>query len=134
MSSIRDFYVARAVEITVESERVKRYNEIGIVLVDYSGNDLINVGEKYLVVNGNLKPEELQYFNVISVGETKSYLYMARRLDSFLLNARIDEENKVYRDMLLRSEELSKEEVVRLFSLIVPNHYRKENVNILKNV
>lgn len=34
MSSIRDFYVARAVEITVESERVKRYNEIGIVLVD----------------------------------------------------------------------------------------------------
>ena len=91
MSSIRDFYVARAVEITVESERVKRYNEIGIVLVDYSGNDLINVGEKYLVVNGNLKPEELQYFNVISVGETKSYLYMARRLDSFLLNARIDE-------------------------------------------
>lgn len=134
MSSIRDFYVARAVEITVESERVKRYNEIGIVLVDYSGNDLINVGEKYLVVNGNLKPEELQYFNVISVGETKSYLYMARRLDSFLLNARIDEENKVYRDMLLRSEELSQEEVVRLFSLIVPNHYRKENVNILKNV
>lgn len=134
MSSIRDFYVARAVEITVESERVKRYNEIGIVLVDYSGNDLINVGEKYLVVNGNLKPEELQYFNVISVGETKSYLYMARRLDSFLLNARIDEENKVYRDMLLRSDELSKEEVVRLFSLIVPNHYRKENVNILKNV
>lgn len=134
MSSIRDFYVARAVEITVESERVKRYNEIGIVLVDYSGNDLINVGEKYLVVNGNLKPEELQYFNVISVGETKSYLYMARRLDSFLLNARIDEENKVYRDMLLRSEELSKEEVVRLFSLIVPNYYRKENVNILKNV
>lgn len=92
------------------------------------------MGEKYLVVNGNLKPEELQYFNVISVGETKSYLYMARRLDSFLLNARIDEENKVYRDMLLRSEELSKEEVVRLFSLIVPNHYRKENVNILKNV
>lgn len=134
MSSIRDFYVARAVEIIVESERVKRYNEIGVVLVDYSGNDLINVGEKYLVVNGNLKPEELQYFNVISVGETKSYLYMARRLDSFLLNARIDEENKVYRDMLLRSEELSKEEVVRLFSLIVPNHYRKENVNILKNV
>lgn len=134
MSSIRDFYVARAVEITVESERVKRYNEIGIVLVDYSGNDLINVGEKYLVVNGNIKPEELQYFNVISVGETKSYLYMARRLDSFLLNARIDEENKVYRDMLLRSEELSQEEVVRLFSLIVPNHYRKENVNILKNV
>lgn len=134
MSSIRDFYVARAVEITVESERVKRYNEIGVVLVDYSGNDLINVGEKYLVVNGNIKPEELQYFNVISVGETKSYLYMARRLDSFLLNARIDEENKVYRDMLLRSEELSKEEVVRLFSLIVPNHYRKENVNILKNV
>lgn len=134
MSSVRDFYVARAVEITVESERVKRYNEIGIVLVDYSGNDLINVGEKYLVVNGNIKPEELQYFNVISVGETKSYLYMARRLDSFLLNARIDEENKVYRDMLLRSEELSKEEVVRLFSLIVPNHYRKENVNILKNV
>ena len=134
MSSIRDFYVARAVEITVESERVKRYNEIGIVLVDYSGNDLINVGEKYLVVNGNIKPEELQYFNVISVGETKSYLYMARRLDSFLLNARIDEENKVYRDMLLRSEELSKEEVVRLFSLVVPNHYRKENVNILKNV
>lgn len=133
MSSIRDFYVSRAVEITVESERVKKYNELGIVLVDYHGNDMINEGERYFIVNGNLKPDELQYFNVITVGETKSYLYMARRLDSFLLNAKIDGEKKIYRDMLLRSEDLSQEEIVRLFSLIVPNHYRKENVKILKN-
>ena len=133
MSSIRDFYVSRAVEITVESERVKKYNELGIVLVDYHGNDMINEGERYFIVNGNLKPDELQYFNVITVGETKSYLYMARRLDSFLLNAKIDCEKKIYRDMLLRSEDLSQEEIVRLFSLIVPNHYRKENVKILKN-
>lgn len=133
MSSIRDFYVSRAVEITVESERVKKYNELGIVLVDYHGNDMINEGERYFIVNGNLKPDELQYFNVITVGETKSYLYMARRLDSFLLNSKIDGEKKIYRDMLLRSEDLSQEEIVRLFSLIVPNHYRKENVKILKN-
>ena len=133
MSSIRDFYVSRAVEITVESERVKKYNELGIVLVDYHGNDMINEGKRYFIVNGNLKPDELQYFNVITVGETKSYLYMARRLDSFLLNAKIDGGKKIYRDMLLRSEDLSQEEIVRLFSLIVPNHYRKENVKILKN-
>ena len=81
----------------------------------------------------NFSDDELQYFNVITVGETKSYLYMARRLDSFLLNAKINGEKKIYRDMLLRSEDLSQEEIVRLFSLIVPNHYRKENVKILKN-
>jgi len=133
MSSIRDFYVARAVEITVESERVKRYNELGIVLVDYNGNDLINEGEKYLIVNGDIKPEELQYFNVINVGKTKAYLYMARRLDSFLLNAKIDDEKKTYRDMLLSKETLTKEEVASLFVLMVPNHYRKENAKILKN-
>lgn len=133
MRKIKDFYVARAVEIKVESKRVRSYKELGIVLIDYYGNDMLNIGERYNIINGNISPEELQYFNVLNVDESKKYLYMARRLDSFLMNGKFDDDKKIYRDALLNSVYLKEEEIFRLFALLVPNYYMKENVKILKN-
>lgn len=131
MKNLEKYFVGNAVMVEVDGNR-RKYIGMGIVLIDLSLKDIINEGIVYKVSRGKLTDKKTQFFDLIGMKETGAYLVEATRLDSFLSTHPFPDDVVEYRDLLLSKDDISEEEVKRLFPLLVKDHFRIENSQVLK--
>lgn len=115
MARLNEYFIGKAANIKILNFFITDYVDLGLVLVDQYGNDLINEGNKYRIFPGNISPDELTNFKVpkVRMGST-SYLREIRNLEEYVKDLDTLDRYKYLLDGL----EVSIEDAINIYRIV----------------
>lgn len=128
METLKKYYISEMTQVIIKDGRVVNYCNFGNVLTDYNGRDMVNKGEKYVILNGDVDPFSLNNFQIVPSEQKVRYVRKSERFDKYLLK-RLEEFDLSFIKKV-KYEDLTEEEIVEVFKELIPDYYKKEELTL----